>query len=181
MPQLRTLPENATLMDVFRKYPATTVPIIEYHEVVMRGPSPLSLAERELIAAYVSGLNTCGYCHGVHTRVAQEHGLDEGVVAEALRDLAASPVDARMKPLLRYVATVTRSPASLTPADAEAVFAAGWDELALHHAIVVCALFNFMNRLVEGHGIAADPTYFAESARRLHDVGYAGLVPLIQP
>jgi len=43
--------------------------------------------------------------------------------------------------------------------DAQAVFAAGWDEQALYDAICVCALFNFMNRLVEGMGVA--PQAFA--------------------
>ena len=41
--------------------------------------------------------------------------------------------------------------------DADQVYAAGWDERALHDAIEVCALFNFMNRFVEGHGLIAKP------------------------
>ena len=41
----------------------------------------------------------------------------------------------------------------MTQADADAVFAAGWNDQALHDAVSTCALFNFMNRLVEGHGI----------------------------
>ncbi len=59
MPNLRSLPDGARLLDVFARYPETTRPLIEYHEVLLRGPSPLSVAERELIAAYVSGLNAC--------------------------------------------------------------------------------------------------------------------------
>lgn len=60
-------------------------------------------------------------------------------------------------------------------ADADAVFAAGWDGQALHDAVSVCALFNFMNRLVEGMGLKGDPGYVGMAARALHDDGYAGL------
>jgi AhpD family alkylhydroperoxidase len=33
------------------------------------------VAERELIAAYVAGLNACGYCHGIHIAVAEAFGI----------------------------------------------------------------------------------------------------------
>lgn len=61
MSHLPSLPEDATLLDVFRAYPDTARPLLDYHETLMRGPSPLTIAERELVAAYVSGLNGCGY------------------------------------------------------------------------------------------------------------------------
>jgi hypothetical protein len=51
------------------------------------------------------------------------------------------------------------------------VFAAGWDEAALHSA-AVCCLFNFMNRLVEGHGIEADRASFTERGRKHVEMGY---------
>jgi uncharacterized peroxidase-related enzyme len=177
---LSALPENAVLLDVFKLYPETSRPLLDYHEVVMRGPSPFSVAERELIAAYVSGVNSCGYCHGVHTVAAEACGITEGAVPAAVADLDGAPVPENMRPVLRYVGRLTRTPAALTSADAEEVFAAGWDEHALHSAVMVCALFNFMNRMVEGHGITAGPEYFATSGRRLKEVGYAGLNRLLE-
>jgi hypothetical protein len=57
MSYLPSLPHDATLLAVLRAYPASAGPLLDYHEAVLRGPSPLSVAERELIAAYVSGLN----------------------------------------------------------------------------------------------------------------------------
>lgn len=177
MAYLRSLPERAVLRDVFAAFPRTSRPLLDYHEALLRGPSPFSVAERELIAAYVSGLNACGYCHGVHTATAQAVGVDGGLVAALLDDVDAAPVGARMKPVLRYVAKLTRMPSRMTPADAEAVLEAGWDERALHDAVSVCALFNFMNRLVEGLGIQADAGYFGTAAERLATQGYAGLLP----
>lgn len=48
----------------------------------------------------MSGLNTCNYCHGVHTATAQAIGIDEQLAAALLDDVDAAPVDARMKPVL---------------------------------------------------------------------------------
>jgi alkylhydroperoxidase family enzyme len=59
----------------------------------------------------------------------------------------------RLRPILRYARKLTREPATVTADDAAAVYAAGWDEKALHDAILVVCVFNFMNRLLEGHGI----------------------------
>ncbi len=179
MSYLSSLPDDAVLMDVFKLHPETSRPLLDYHEVVMRGPSPFSVAERELIAAYVSGVNSCGYCHGVHTVTAEACGIEAGVAPAAVADLDAAPVPDKMRPVLRYVGKLTRSPAAVTRADAEEVLSAGWDEDALHSAVMVCALFNFMNRMVEGHGITAGVDYFATSGQRLKEVGYAGLNRLL--
>ncbi len=62
---------------------------------------------------------------------------------------------------------------------AEAVLAAGWEEQALHDAVAVCGLFNLMNRLVEGLGIAAGTGYFQVAGPRLADIGYTGLRELL--
>jgi uncharacterized peroxidase-related enzyme len=179
VPHLRSLPDDAVLLDVFRAYPDSSRPLLDYHEVVMRGPSPFTVAERELIAAYVSGVNSCGYCHGVHTATAEACGVPVGVAPSAVVDLDTALVDERMRPVLRYVDKLTRTPSEVTLADADEVRAAGWDDRALHDAVMVCALFNFMNRMVEGHGITAGADYFATSGARLKDVGYAGLNRLI--
>jgi uncharacterized peroxidase-related enzyme len=176
---LPSLPDDAVLLDVFRAYPHTSGPLLAYHQALLRGPSPLSVAERELIAAYVSGLNACRYCHGVHTATAQAFGIPEGALAVLLDDVDTAPVAEPMKPLLRYAGKLTLTPARMTPADAQAVLAAGWPEQALHDAAAVCGLFNLMNRLVEGLGITAGEGYFQLSARRLAEGGYEGLRDLL--
>lgn len=176
---LSSLPDNAKLLDVFRANPDTAVPLLDYHEALMRGPSPLSIAERELIAAYVSGLNACNYCYDVHRVTAEQFGIDEATLTSLLADLSTAQIDDRMRPLLSYVGKLTRDPSKASPADARAVLNAGWDERALHDAVSVCALFNFMNRFVSGLGITGDADYADTSGTRLADHGYAGLKALL--
>lgn len=178
---LKSLPEGASLFDVFQAHPDTSRPLLEFHEVLLRGESPLSVAQRELIAAYVSGLNACRYCHGIHSRVAGAFGVDAALLEQMVEDVDASAVAEEMKPLLRLVRKLTVTPSRMTPADAEAVFAVGWDDRALHDAVAVCALFNFMNRLVDGLGIDAGEDYYDLSAARLHERGYAFLAENFAP
>ncbi|MCA1572708.1 MAG: peroxidase-related enzyme [Chloroflexi bacterium] len=142
---------------MFRRFPRTAAPLLEYHDRVLRDWSPLTVAERELIAAYVSGLNSCTFCHGAHVVAARAFGIDAALFDGLMADLETSSVDARLKPILAYVGKLTRAPAMMTEGDAQAVYAAGWDEQALFDAVSVCALFNLMNRIVEGSGIKADP------------------------
>ena len=171
MPSLSSLPDGARLLDVFRRYPETTRPLIEYHEVLLRGPSPLSVGERELIAAYVSGLNACCYCHGIHARTAEAFGIEEGALEALVEDVeAAAGIASKMRPLLHYVKKLTETPAKMTERDAEPVYAAGWDETALFHAVSICALFNFMNRLVEGMGVESSAAIRADQRRRNSDI-----------
>jgi AhpD family alkylhydroperoxidase len=85
------LPPRAVLLDVFRARPEACPPLIDYHQVLLRGPSPLSVAERELIAAYVSGLNACGHCHGVQAATAHAFGIPETTLAALLADVGSAP------------------------------------------------------------------------------------------
>lgn len=153
MPRFKSLPENPHLSDVFRRFPAGMWQLCDFHDVKLRGDSPLSVAERELIAAYVSGLNACGFCFGAHATIAETHGMHPALFERLVENPAEAGVDAKLLPILAYVKKLTESPSRLVDRDAEAVFAEGWSEQALFDAIVVCALFNFMNRVVEGCGV----------------------------
>ena len=172
-----SMPDDASVLQIWNAHPDIYAPMSRVTEAVMRGPSPLSPGERELIAAYVSGLNACQYCAGGHAAAAEAFGIEAGFLARLLDDFETAGVDARLFPLLAYANKLTLTPARMTQADADAVFAAGWDEKALHDAIAVCCLFNFMNRLVEGHGVVANAEVFAERGRRHMELGYMAQYP----
>jgi AhpD family alkylhydroperoxidase len=53
--------------------PETAKPLNELASVLLRQPSTLSRAERELIATYVSAENDCYFCQTVHGAVAAHH------------------------------------------------------------------------------------------------------------
>ena len=70
---------------------------------------------------------------------------------------ATAPLKLQVKPRFACVGKLTRTPARVTEADAQAVYDAGWSESALFDAVQCCAFYNFMNRIIEGTGVAAFP------------------------
>jgi uncharacterized peroxidase-related enzyme len=172
MPLFPSLPEDATTKHVFTTYPEIYSHWVRASEAILRGPSPLTPAQRELIGAYVSSLNACQYCYGGHRAAAELFGVPPETIDSLIHDLGTAAIDSNLRPIFAFVKKLTQTPTRMTQADADAVFAAGWDETALHSAIAVCCVFNFMNRLVEGHGIKADRASFAERGRKHVEMGY---------
>lgn len=121
MPQFPSLPDTAHLTDLLVRFPKTIQPLMAYLNTVLRSEGELSIAERELIAAYVSGLNACSFCFGSHEIYARAFGIPDGMVANLLEDLDAVEIEPRLKALLAYVKKLNTLPSRLTPADAEMV------------------------------------------------------------
>jgi uncharacterized peroxidase-related enzyme len=178
---LKSLPPDAGLLQIFRAFPEAARPLLEYHEVLLRGDSSFTAAERELIAAYVSGLNNCNYCCAVHSQTAVALGINVDVMTKLIAGPEKTHVDPQMRPVLDFVRKLTLSPAKVTVADVNPIFAAGWDDRALHDTIAICGLFNLMNRLVNGLGVEAPETYTKLAAKRLAQGGYARLLELLSP
>jgi AhpD family alkylhydroperoxidase len=116
VPFLRSLRPGASLLDVLKAFPETSAPLIEFHEVLLRGPSPFTATERELIAAYVSGLNRCTYCHGVHTATAERMGVEAGLLPRLVADDALPGLEPKLRPVLALARKLTLSPASVNKA-----------------------------------------------------------------
>ncbi len=151
-----SLPSPAGLGDLLRRHPKGMGPLMAYLDALLRGESDLTIGERELIAAYVSGLNACTFCHSSHTLYAELFGISPASLETLLKHPESAPFGAKMQPLLAYVEKLNRLPARLVAMDAQAVFAAGWSEAALFDAVQICGAFNLMNRLVEGAGVDFD-------------------------
>lgn len=167
MPFMKSLPEKANVREVFGLKPELRRAHGEMGRVIMRGDSALSAAERETIAAYVSHLNRCDYCYGGHSALARNMGADPAIFEKIADDVDTMPVDDKLKPILRFAKVLTLEPRNISQADADAVYAAGWDEKALHDAILVICRFNFMNRLTLGHGLDPDPEGFEKRAQSM--------------
>ena len=156
MPQLPSLPEGAHLRDLLARFPKNIEPLLTFVNSVLRSDGELSVGERELIAAFVSGLNSCKFCYGSHVIHAETFGIKPGLIEQLLNDIGSSDVSETIKPLLRYVEKLNTLPNRLVQADVEAVLEKGWSEEALFEAIEVTGLFNMMNRIVEGGGVTFD-------------------------
>ncbi len=155
------LDDDAGVGELMMHRPERYLPIGTFTQQLLRGPSAFTVAERELIATYVSALNRCQFCAGAHAALAEDAGVDPALLQALLADPDAAAVDARLRPVLAFARKLTLTPARMVQADADAVRAAGWDDEALSDLVAVCALFNLYNRLVDGHGIRGSEAYFS--------------------
>ncbi len=88
----------------------------------MRGPSPLSPGERELIDSDRSALAGCHYVNMSHKACAIALGIDRKIFEVILDDFEAAPVAKRLKPILRFARKLTLAPAVMEPADAAPIY-----------------------------------------------------------
>lgn len=156
MPKLPSLPEGAHLRDLLARFPKNIEPLLIYVNAVLRSEGELSIGQRELIAAFISGLNSCRFCYDSHVIHAETFGIEPELIDQLLKDLDSSEVPGKMKALLRYVEKLNSLPNKLVQADLDGVLEAGWSEEAVFEAIEVTGLFNMMNCIVEGSGVTFD-------------------------
>ena len=155
--------EYGKIWDLFAFQHDFTIHLGRFTQGVLREPASISPGLRELIAAYTSMLNDCGFCMRAHTAAAKELLGSETLVDLVLRDLEQAPLGTKEKALLRFVGKITTHLPQVTGDDVDALRAAGWDDEALYYAITTCALFNFYNRWITASGV---PEMSAEAHRR---------------
>jgi uncharacterized peroxidase-related enzyme len=128
----------------------TALPIRELTQILLRGESSLSEAEREMIAATVSYGNKCSFCTAAHT-AATDHLLGENKTSQMVKDnLATAPVSDKMKSLLIIAGAVQVNGKNVTPGMIENAKKTGATDLEIHDTVLIAALFSMYNRYVDG-------------------------------
>ena len=161
------------------QFPATGRVLSELAETLLRGPSPLTPAEREMIAAHVSHGNECQFCAGSHAAAARALlGAHASIMDGVLADGAGGPVDARMRALLIIAGKVRVDGRSVTAEDVDAARAAGADDQAIHDTVLIAAAFSMFNRYVDGLSttIPPDPAMYRPMGEQLATRGYLATV-----
>ena len=100
-------------------------------------------------------------------------GIDEGLIDALVHDVQTAPVDDRFKPVLAYIAKLTRAPSTIIASDVGGMADAGWDDRAVLDANAVCGLANLMNRVVDGTGVEMDQAGLQRVGVMIAENGYA--------
>jgi uncharacterized peroxidase-related enzyme len=157
------------------KYPETAQHLRGLAETLMRGPSSLTLAERELIAAYVSSQNNCFFCTSSHAAIARHlYGDDRAIVDQTLADFRESTLSDKLKALLVIAGKVQQGGRRVTEEDVAKARAAGADDQAIHDTVLIAAAFCMYNRYVDGLATWApdDPTVYEIRGKEVAEFGY---------
>jgi uncharacterized peroxidase-related enzyme len=150
MPHIRVPEGLPGIVGLLAFKPTTGALVADLMHQLLRGDSPLSPTERELIAAYVSTLNSCEYCARAHTSAAHHlnHAGDLREAAELGPD--AEGIDPRLRALLRLAAAVVPGGSFVSPDDVAAARAAGCGDEEIHDTVLLAAAFCMVNRYVDG-------------------------------
>lgn len=144
-------------------------------QALLRGESPLSEAERELIAAYVSSRNDCYFCMSSHAAAARcLYGDEKNIVDDVLEDIKWSKAGDKLKALLNIAGKVQISGSKVTEDDIKEARMLGANDREIHDTVLIAATFSMFNRYVDGLGTWAptDPAAYEEMGKRMTEKGY---------
>jgi uncharacterized peroxidase-related enzyme len=157
--------------------PATSKPLNDLAEVLLRSENSLSRGERELIAAYVSSLNDCFFCQNVHGGLAQHYlECDTAFIDAVKKDYMEAKISDKMKALLWIAAKVQQGGKNVTSDQIDAAKVVGATDKEIHDTVLIAAAFCMFNRYVDGLATWApeDKNYYIERAKQRAEEGYAG-------
>ena len=159
--------------------PDTATPIGELANLLLRTDEGLSMAEREMIAAHVSYLNDCFYCHQSHGAIAVCY-LDgnEELVEQVKKDYLHADISDKLKALLTIAGSVQRGGKYVTTAQVENAKAMGASDKDIHDTVLIAAMFCMFNRYVDGlaANTPTDLSSYPLRAQQIAEKGYGNHV-----
>lgn len=126
---------------------------LRLYREVMYGPSPLTRAQREMLAVVVSQSNECDYRTQAHLYDLRAEVADQDLADRFAVDWRAGALDSATAALLSYAEKLTMTPEACGPDDIERLREAGWDDEGISGAVQVIAYFNYINRIATGLGV----------------------------
>jgi uncharacterized peroxidase-related enzyme len=75
------------------------------------------------------------------------------LVAAVKTDYRRADLPEAERRMLDFAFKLTRTPGEMVEEDVERLREVGFDDVAIHDLVQVCALFNYYNRLADGLGI----------------------------
>jgi uncharacterized peroxidase-related enzyme len=156
--------------------PETGKSLYELAQVLLRGDSPLSQAERELIAAHVSNRNECGFCMNSHAAAARElYGSDQATVVDCvISDVDRAPLSKKLRALLEIAAHTQVNGKQVTEEDIAEARRHGANDREIHDTVLIAAAFSMFNRYVDGLASLSptDPDEYKVMGKRMAEKGY---------
>ena len=160
---------------LLQQFPDTAKPMSELAEVLLRGPSTLTSAEREMIASYVSYQNECHFCHTSHGAAAAHH-LDGNLdlIDDIKQDFQSTAISDKLRALLEIAKKVQEQGNKVSSDDIEHAKNEGATDKEIHDTVLIAAAFCMFNRYVDGLGTWAPENKedYDDTGRMLAHEGY---------
>lgn len=145
---------------------------VEVGRSILRSESQLTHMEREMMAAFCLSLNNAQQPINVHSRNFSLLGGQRWLIQDLVRDPEHLSVEARFRPLLHIIRKATAKADSVTRADVDACYDAGWNGHTIHLVATLTGFFNQMARWVNILGMKYDEEEVIGSSDYLTNSGY---------
>jgi uncharacterized peroxidase-related enzyme len=155
--------------------PETAKPLSQLAETLLRGPSTLTSAEREMIASYVSYQNECHFCHSSHGAAAAHHlDGDLSLLDDIKAGFKKTDISDKLRALLNIAKRVQILGNEVRTEDIEAAKNEGATDREIHDTVLIAAAFCMYNRYVDGLGTWApdEKEAYDQSGKQLAKEGY---------
>ena len=148
---------------------------VSYLESLMRQETSLPTYIKEMIFAYVSGLNGCSYCKNIHAEISKIKLKD--IETESYREnIDESGIEDKYKPILKFAHKVNEDNNSINDEDINEIKKYQFEDKVISEVISICAAAQFMNIVVKSHKIQPlNDTMNIASAKMMISKGYDGL------
>lgn len=133
--------------------PDTILKHMELYLSIMFSKSPLTRAQREMLAVVVSVANKCVYCQTHHSAALNNYWKDDKKIANMVKDYTAAGLSASDTNLCALAWQLTKTPNATTEPIIFHLKEMGLDDRSVLDATLVIAYFNFVNRIVLGLGV----------------------------
>ena len=160
--------------------PDTAKPLNDLAQVLLTGSNTLTLAEREMIATYVSSQNDCLFCQNCHGSIAAQHlggsDADYELISQIKQNYADTPVSDKMKALLGIAGKVQQGGKYVTTDDIARAREQGATDKEIHVTVHIAAAFCLYNRYLDGLATweRTEPVDNREIAKKSAKLGYVG-------
>ena len=136
--------------NVFRAYarrPEHFRAFMHYHDVLMKGSSGLSRAEREAIVVTVSSENRCQYCMTAHGAALRILGKDPMLAEQIANNWRTSTAPPRLMTMLSFASRVNEPGFAATDDEIARLRESGFSDDDIWDIAAIAAFFGFSNRM----------------------------------
>jgi uncharacterized peroxidase-related enzyme len=142
------------ILKCFATHPSLLEQMIALASTLLFTESHLSRKIKEMIATYISALNTCPYCIDSHASFLRtQGGNDELLQALSNANLDSPSLNLRERRMLDFVGKVTIESHKISPDDINLMKGVGWDQQEIAEAVHIAALFACFNRVANAFGL----------------------------
>lgn len=145
----------------YAKRPEHFRAFMHYHDLLMKGPSGLSRAEREAIVVAVSAENACLYCVTSHGAALRILGKDPFVADQIAVNWRTAELSPRLRAILTFASRVNDRGFAASDKELAELKALGLTDDDAWDIAAVAAFFGFSNRMAGLMDMRPNPQFYA--------------------